>query len=228
MVFVGKSISGTQYIGYALSLFGLATFKPPFNAMDKARNTFRRLKTGWPNRYPVPTRILFGAFSGVAVVCIAVLLFSSAFYPSSSFSPSGLKRPFLDRAFGSSEGGMLDIVVNMYKEDPAEVGEMLARLRNTRVLKPLNARVIVYVKYQDANTTAIMRHTGASTVTVLPNIGREGGSYLHHILGQWDRLARHTLFIQGGVHELDLVVNRLEDYFIPNTGILSLGFMQTS
>jgi hypothetical protein len=31
----------------------------------------------------------------------------------------------------------------------------------------------------------------------LPNLGREGGTYIHHIINNYDNLADHTIFIQG-------------------------------
>lgn len=36
-----------------------------------------------------------------------------------------------------------------------------------------------------------------SRVTKLPNVGREGHTYLHHIIHSWDRLADVTVFVPG-------------------------------
>ena len=37
----------------------------------------------------------------------------------------------------------------------------------------------------------------ADLVVALPNIGREGGTYLYHILNHWDELPAYTLFTQA-------------------------------
>lgn len=40
-----------------------------------------------------------------------------------------------------------------------------------------------------------------ANATRLPNIGREGGSYLHHILTHWHALPHHVLFAQACAHD---------------------------
>ena len=64
-----------------------------------------------------------------------------------------------------------------------------------------------------------------SVVKRLPNKGREGGTYLHHILSNWDDLATHTLFLQDEVHNSRYLQRRLHDFFSHDlTGYLPLGF----
>lgn len=163
------------------------------------------------------------------------LLYSSMLYPTNPDYevPSALQnetttgmisRPYLDHTYNPQGGMDLDIVVSMYKEDPVSVGQILDKFRNLEVFKTLNPRVLIYVKNKNANITMIKKRTGASSVELLPNKGREGGTYLHHILTEWDNLANHTLFIQGGVHEMKATMNRIQDFFMPKTGMLSLGF----
>jgi hypothetical protein len=50
------------------------------------------------------------------------------------------------------------------------------------------ANATVYSKDQDDNLTRYVK---------LPNLGREGGSYLHHIVNNYDQLAARTFFAQG-------------------------------
>ena len=70
----------------------------------------------------------------------------------------------------------------------------------------------------------VKERTGADSVKFLPNVGREAATYLHHIVSRWDDLAEHTMFIQAELHDIDLVIQRIDDFFIPSTGMLSLGF----
>ena len=58
----------------------------------------------------------------------------------------------------------------------------------------------------------------------LPNLGREGGTYLTHLLRNYDQLATHTLFLQASVHNERQMLRRLSEYFVAKTGFLSIGF----
>ena len=71
----------------------------------------------------------------------------------------------------------LELVVAHFAED-------LAWLRNI----PPQIRVTVYDK------SLAHRHPGAR---LLPNVGREAHTYLHHILARYDTLAPLTIFCQG-------------------------------
>ena len=51
---------------------------------------------------------------------------------------------------------------------------------------------IIYNKgdpIENTNTT--------TNVTTLPNVGREGHTYLHHIINNYDTLSDYTMFLQG-------------------------------
>ncbi|KAF2001082.1 hypothetical protein P154DRAFT_522067 [Amniculicola lignicola CBS 123094] len=88
-----------------------------------------------------------------------------------------------------------------------------------------NARFHIYVKDSGANATTIQERTGADNVTMLPNVGREGQTYLYHILNHWDSLAKHSIFLQADVHNPREFYPRIRNYFDPErTGMLSLGF----
>lgn len=71
----------------------------------------------------------------------------------------------------------LEIVVARYKEDISWVSE----LRNA------GFNVTVYNKHEGEN--------------LLPNVGRESHTYLHHIITRWENLADYTLFLQGDPFE---------------------------
>jgi hypothetical protein len=58
----------------------------------------------------------------------------------------------------------------------------------------------------------------------LPNVGREGHTYLHHVIEQWEDLAAQTFFLQADIHNPREFFPRVRDYYTPQTGMLSLGF----
>ena len=133
-----------------------------------------------------------------------------------------LRPPVLDRTFRPIVP--LRIVLSMYEEPLYAVESLIATLRHIPALA--NADVFIYTKSQKISAEGIKQGTGAHQVIQLPNLGREGETYLHHILSQWDSLANHTLFMQANIHNRREVILRLETYFDPlRTGMLSLGFV---
>lgn len=121
-----------------------------------------------------------------------------------------------------------DIVVSMYQEDQTKIAEELREIKKLSPLQGLEFKIIVYVKDQKADVVALKEAVGADVVKIIPNRGREGGTYLVHILDEWDNLASHTLFLQGDVHKFSELKARITDYFVPRTGVLSLGFGYSS
>lgn len=117
-----------------------------------------------------------------------------------------------------------DIVVSMYRENQTKIAEELKEIRDLSPLRGLEPNIIIYVKDQQADAVAIKKKTGANVVNIIQNRGREGGTYLSHILDEWDNLAAHTLFLQGDIHKFPQLKKRITDYFVPRTGVLSLGF----
>jgi hypothetical protein len=130
--------------------------------------------------------------------------------------------PKFDTNYTASQD--FDIVVSMYKEDPNLIRTLLLDLKQTHYLKNHHPRTIIYTKDPNANETLIKSLTGADTVFKLPNVGREGGTYLHHIINHWDELADKTMYVQAEVHNTREFITRVNDYLQHNTGMLSLGF----
>jgi len=116
-----------------------------------------------------------------------------------------------------------EIVISMYREPLDFVNYLIASLK---AIPSLSSAIIhIYTKDEDANLDAIQRQTGADNVTHLANVGREGETYLHHIVYNWNSLAGHTLFVQGDVHNPREFFPRVRDYYDPEkTGMLSFGF----
>jgi hypothetical protein len=117
----------------------------------------------------------------------------------------------------------LEIVISMYKEPVGDVSDLIATLNAEP--KTAGALVTIYNKDRDADTESIRLKTGADRVIQLPNVGREGETYLYHINHQWDELAQHTIFLQADIHNPREFYTRLWSYFDANrTGLLSLGW----
>lgn len=89
-------------------------------------------------------------------------------------------------------------VVGLVEEPVSEVAHLISTLRAMPSLQ--DAAVHIYIKDEDASVSEIQRLTGATNVTKIPNVGREGETNIYHILNQWDNLAKHTFFLQANVH----------------------------
>ena len=117
----------------------------------------------------------------------------------------------------------VEIVLSMYKEPIDEVRKLVNRLQSMPALS--DAHVTIYIKDSGANNTYVKQQTGAHNVTTLPNIGREGETFLNHILDRWHYLARHTIFLQAGIHNPREFYTHVRNYYDrAQTGFLNLGW----
>lgn len=162
----------------------------------------------------------------MSTVLVSTFLTLAFFYIPLTFGDLQTLRQSLKSSRVSSS--TLDIIVSMYKED-AEA--LAATLNDLRALSPIQniteIRTFIYVKDADANVTELKTILNATSVIRLPNVGREGSSYLAHIERNWEDLARHSMFIQAEMHELEGAKGRILDYFSPSTGLLPLGVLET-
>ncbi|TVY46711.1 hypothetical protein LOCC1_G004663 [Lachnellula occidentalis] len=165
-----------------------------------------------------------GVFSGL-VLLVVVILSSGfmSFLASTSVNSVNQSLPStFDLAYTPET--RFDIVVSIYNEDPEMVKEMLEAVKATAMLKNLESNVIIYTKDPAADLPKLKEATGANAVELLENLGREGATYLHHIVDKWDSLAEQTMFIQAHAHNMRELIPRIDDYLVPETGMLSLGF----
>lgn len=117
----------------------------------------------------------------------------------------------------------LEIVLSMYKEPIEEVGKLIHHLQSMPDLS--DAQVTIYIKDSEANNTYVKQQTGADYVITLPNIGREGETFLNHILNRWHDLARQTIFLQAGIHNPREFYTHISNYYNrAQTGFLNLGW----
>ncbi|KAK6338160.1 hypothetical protein TWF696_001631 [Orbilia brochopaga] len=121
----------------------------------------------------------------------------------------------------------LDLVISYYNEDLHKLRTFVDSVNNLPRIQQLQPHVIVYTKNQKSNVSEIQSVIGADEVTLLPNKGREGGTYLHHIVNRWTDIANHTIFMQAEPHVPARTIKRLKSYFDPTrTGMLDLGFRE--
>ncbi|KAF2433635.1 hypothetical protein EJ08DRAFT_647313 [Tothia fuscella] len=151
-------------------------------------------------------------------------LFSLLLFAVLNFESKGIKNGQLTLDVDYHPATEMEIVISMYKEPLDSVNTIISRMKNIPQI-PDDVRIHIYSKDADSDVRYIKTMTGAHNVTKLPNVGREGATYLHHITHNWDTLAKHTLFVQADIHNPREFFPRLEGYFDPqHTGMLSLGF----
>ena len=121
-----------------------------------------------------------------------------------------------------------DIVLSYYAEDIDFVARYIRHLKELSSLQKLHPRIIVYNKNARINTDTLKDLLQADIVQLLPNVGREGATYLHHIIENYDLLGNHTLFSQAGVEGItgtglaDWYADRLDKQFNASVGFMPL------
>jgi len=121
-----------------------------------------------------------------------------------------------------------DIVLSYYSEDIDFVTQYIRYLKNVSNLKKLNPRIIIYNKNPKISNEILKLVAEADIVQLLPNLGREGGTYLYHIIKNYHIIANHTIFTQAGVEGItndgltDWYFDRLENQFNSSVGYMPL------
>jgi hypothetical protein len=121
-----------------------------------------------------------------------------------------------------------DVVLSYYKEDVNYVARFIGYLKNALILKNIQSRIIVYNKNFKMNNTYLKDILKADVVQLLDNVGREGGTYLYHMIQNYNAIANHTLFSQAGFEGItntslaDWFSNRLEKQFNSSVGYMPL------
>ena len=128
----------------------------------------------------------------------------------------------------SSSHVQFDVVLSYYAEDIEFVARFIRYLRNTSTLQKLSSRIIIYNKNSRVNATYLQTALKADIVQQLPNVGREGETYLHHIIENYHVLSDHIFFCQAGVEGItntglsDWLSDRLEKQFNSSVGYMPL------
>ncbi|KAF2707339.1 hypothetical protein K504DRAFT_384257 [Pleomassaria siparia CBS 279.74] len=194
----------------------------PLESMDRedtsiSGNTSTTSKSAGVPRRGFTLRSLLVGFT-VAALWLAFIILN---FDDRLHVPAATQSTALDRKYVPTVE--TEIVISMYKEAIPSVAYLVTTLLQMPNLA--DARVHIYVKDADADLEVIRQGTGANKVTLLPNIGREGETYLNHIVHEWDNLAKHTVFLQADVHNPREFYPRIRKYFDPaRTGMMSLGW----
>ncbi|QSZ37500.1 hypothetical protein DSL72_008598 [Monilinia vaccinii-corymbosi] len=218
-------ISWVQLNAYCLAILCLVGFSQVHIFWEEISNSIQRhlahsSDTGSGGVLKKRHTLLLSVSS---IALLTFLLNAMSFAQLAGLSPG--PSPTIDTTY-TSESSAFDIVVSAYTESPESITRMLSAIKSTSYLSSLNPRVIIYTKGPAASLSALQNSTGADIVEQLPNRGREGGTYLHHIVSHWDDLATQTMFIQAHAHNIRELIPRINSYLVPQTGMLSLGFSE--
>ncbi|WVF67721.1 hypothetical protein IAT40_002480 [Kwoniella sp. CBS 6097] len=121
-----------------------------------------------------------------------------------------------------------DIVVSHYSEELEMMRDTIKQVSERLPLKATR-RVIIYSKGPKSENKEGMKELldMADEVVGLPNLGREGETYLSHIVRHYEtpstNLAEHTIFMQPHLAWHWVFLPRLERLIQPNTGFVSFG-----
>ena len=132
-------------------------------------------------------------------------------------------------------GPQFNIVVAHFRENPNAMRKYLDQIRKIPNLARLGTETTIYtksrIKLRQDNFKNI---TAADSLFRLRDIGRESGTYLHHIIQNYDNLPQYTMFLHdnpvGRVEETGLFAESYYDvlrYALKNTtGFLNHGPME--
>ncbi|MCJ1273759.1 hypothetical protein MMC21_001552 [Puttea exsequens] len=133
----------------------------------------------------------------------------------------------------SPEKAQLHVVIAHHEENGYHIGKWTNNLRQIPFMAELGIKVFIYSK-GNWDASKIKQASGADEVTKLPNVGREGGTYLHHILSIYDNPPAYILVAQAVLKKAQQdrepyfaelqpwLFERLRDRFGPETGFMSL------
>ena len=123
-----------------------------------------------------------------------------------------------------------DVVVAHHSEEPYYIKVWTDTLRSIPFVQELGMRMVIYAK-GSTDIAAIKEASGADEVVQLPNVGREGGTYLHHLLNVYDDPPQFTLFAQAKLRKAQeegsgemsrWLQDRLRTRFGNETGFMSM------
>ena len=123
-----------------------------------------------------------------------------------------------------------DVVIAHHSEEPYYIKVWTDSLRSIPYMQELGMRIVIYTK-GSMELTAIKEASGADEVIQLPNTGREGGTYLYHLLSVYDDPPQFTLLAQaklrkaqeeGSGQMTQWLQDRLRTKFGNETGFMSM------
>ncbi|KAL9631939.1 MAG: hypothetical protein Q9164_005622 [Protoblastenia rupestris] len=89
------------------------------------------------------------------------------------------------------------MVVSHYKQSPRAIYKYLDQLRKIPNLAKLGTKTTIYTKSRSKmNMDDFKNLTAADSLFRLRNVGQDSGTYLHHIVQNYDHLPRYTMFLR--------------------------------
>ncbi|KAH9448034.1 hypothetical protein Pst134EB_022021 [Puccinia striiformis f. sp. tritici] len=167
-------------------------FRKPFTERYHHRSSRRSKKDHWQTLF---RSIAFGPI--IALLILKLVWQSQTGIPMTEI-PSGTSRP----------AGSVDLVFSYYNEPLSRFFEAVDHVRRLSVLSLQNPRVIVYVKHPEVSLVNIANVINADEVIRLNNVGREGGTYLAHILKHYNSTLlkdSQGRIIRGGISSPEIL-----------------------
>lgn len=128
------------------------------------------------------------------------------------------RTPLGDTASGKTKAPLfitrvaqLHLVIAHYNEEPFWMRRWIDSVRSISYIQELGIKVIIYTKGPETDLVALKEATAADEVLQLPNVGREGGTYLHHLLKVYDDPPPFTMFTQAIIKKGQYLSGEVED-----------------
>lgn len=187
------------------------------------------------------TTLLFAILSSVGIhywINIVSIDHNQVFWP-------GPNSPYLDIIYRAATKNRLQIVIGHSTNEsiPAMKWLVTGILSSQPGVLAHKPNVIIYTKDPSKDIVKRIREEVVfGDIYTLPNIGGVSGTFLHHIVKNWENLPTQTLFLTTSpytMNNFDIIGRRLFDYYNPAqlppaaensdtlTGFLNLGEMET-
>lgn len=145
-------------------------------------------------------------------------------------SPQSIDKPLLDTKY--KPHSEVDIVITSQLEHPSEIAKTMELLTSIPQISTKDFRVFVYSKNYQADLElirqAVLPYVDIPSIMLMHNIGDAGESYIAHILGHWETLGNHTIFLPAVTSNPRELRSRIANFFAPETGMLPLGAADTT
>ena len=186
-----------------------------------------------PSKYLVFAAVTLTWIGRVSVLVLPVLswllliAWSLAGLPwPASLSP----QPVLNSTY--QPAGAFDVVIVHHNEPVQDMIDLLGALTEIPRVAAIASTVYVYDKGTTLNHTdfshRFQTQLGESSFKIAMilqgrNEGGDAETYLGHMVSKQNEVANHTLFTPARFSDIRSLKQRIEDYFVPETGFLSLG-----
>ena len=141
-----------------------------------------------------------GSMAASTPIVLTVLLSvccATAWQPTSP-NPTHTHKHSLGAATKEHPQKAMHVVVAMYKENIEEVQKYISKVVSIHSVASCRPRIFLYVKGGREVALQARKAGLGHDVIELPNIGREGETYLQHVVAHYEHLPAHVLFTPGG------------------------------